>query len=83
MRLELVFIPMLFGLAVASMSFFKPVDMAKTDLTAVFLYWPEAYRWVEEKNFTLSHVVCRDRGVLEAPPGLAYRVLNMSCRFKP
>ncbi len=47
MRLELVFIPVIFALAVAAMVFVKPVEVRKTDLSAVFLYWPEAYRYAE------------------------------------
>jgi hypothetical protein len=47
MRLELVFIPVIFALAVAAIVFIKPVEIHKTDLSAVFLYWPEAYRYAE------------------------------------
>jgi hypothetical protein len=37
----------MFALAVAAMVFVKPVEVRKTDLSAVFLYWPEAYRYAE------------------------------------
>jgi hypothetical protein len=50
MRLEIVFIPVIFALAVAAMLFIKPVEVRKTDLSAVFLYWPEAYKYAEVGN---------------------------------
>jgi hypothetical protein len=73
MRLELVFIPVIFALAVAAMVFIKPVDVRKTDLSAVFLYWPEAYRYAERDDPSAVYRVT----------GLAYKALSLYCRFKP
>ena len=88
MRLELVFIPVVFALAVAAMVFIKPVDVRKTDLSAVFLYWPEAYRYAEAGDPTAVYRVtglaaCASSGAISAYPGLAYKVLSLYCRFKP
>jgi hypothetical protein len=88
MRLELVFIPVIFALAVAAMVFVKPVEIRKTDLSAVFLYWPEAYRYAEAGDPSAVYRVtglaaCASWGVINAYPGLAYEVLNLYCRFRP
>ncbi len=88
MRLELVFIPVIFALAVAAMVFIKPVEIRKTDLSAVFLYWPEAYRYAERGDPSAVYrvtglVACASSGVINAYPGLAYKVLSLYCRFKP
>ncbi len=88
MRLELVFIPVMFALAVAAMVFVKPVEVRKTDLSAVFLYWPEAYRYAEAGDPSAVYRVtglaaCASSGVINAHPGLAYKVLSLYCRFKP
>ncbi len=88
MRLELVLIPVIFALAVAAMLFIKPVEIRKTDLSAVFLYWPEAYRYAEAGDPSAIYrvtglAVCASSGWIEAYPGLAYKVLNLYCRFRP
>ena len=88
MRLELVFIPVVFALAVAAMVFIKPVDVRKTDLSAVFLYWPEAYRYAEAGDPSAIYRVtglaaCATSGAISAYPGLAYKALSLYCRFKP
>jgi len=88
MRLELVFIPAMFALAVAAMLFVKPVEIRKTDLSAVFLYWPEAYRYAEAGNPSAVQritglAICASSGAITAYPGLAYKVLSLYCRFKP
>ena len=88
MRLELVFIPVIFALAVAAMVFIKPVEIRKTDLSAVFLYWPEAYRYAEAGDPSAVRritglAVCATSGVINAYPGLAYKVLSLYCRFRP
>ena len=88
MRLELALIPILFGFAVAVMIFAKPVEVNKPDLSAVFVYWPEAFRYAEKGDATAIHrvvglVACAANGVIDAPPGVAYRVLSLSCRFRP
>ena len=88
MRLELAFIPVMFALAVAAMVFVKPVEIRKTDLSAVFLYWPEAYRYAEAGDPTAVYrvtglAVCATSGAISAYPGLAYKVLSLYCRFKP
>ncbi|AFA38640.1 hypothetical protein Pogu_0613 [Pyrobaculum oguniense TE7] len=88
MRLELALIPVLFGFAVAVMLFAKPVEAHKPDLSAVFVYWPEAFRYAERGDATAIQrvaglVVCATSGVIDAPPGVAYRVLSLSCRFRP
>jgi hypothetical protein len=88
MRLEIVFIPVIFALAVAAMLFIKPVEVRKTDLSAVFLYWPEAYRYAEAGDPSAVYrvaglAVCASSGVVSAYPGLAYKVLSLYCRFKP
>ena len=88
MRLELVFIPVIFALAVAAMLFVKPVEIRKTDLSAVFLYWPEAYRYAEAGDPTAVYrvtglVVCASSGAMSAYPGLAYKALSLYCRFRP
>ena len=88
MRLELALIPILFGFAVAVMIFAKPVEVNKPDLSAVFVYWPEAFRYAEKGDATavqrvVGLVACATGGVIEAPPGVAYRVLSLSCRFRP
>jgi hypothetical protein len=88
MRLELVFIPVIFALAVAAMVVVKPVEIRKTDLSAVFLYWPEAYRYAEAGDPSAVYrvtglAVCATSGVISAYPGLAYKALSLYCRFKP
>jgi hypothetical protein len=88
MRLELAFIPVMFALAVAAMLFIKPVEVRKTDLSAVFLYWPEAYKYAEMGDPSAVYritglVACTSSGILQAPPGLAHKALNLYCRFKP
>jgi hypothetical protein len=88
MRLELVFIPVIFALAVAAMLFVKPVEIRKTDLSAVFLYWPEAYRYAEAGDPSAVYrvtglAVCASSGAISAYPGLAYKALSLYCRFKP
>jgi hypothetical protein len=88
MRLELVFIPVVFALAVAAMVFVKPVEIRKTDLTAVFLYWPEAYRYAEAGDPSAVYrvtglAICTTSGVISAYPGLAYKALSLYCRFRP
>jgi hypothetical protein len=81
MRLELVFIPVIFALAVAAMVFIKPVEVRKTDLSAVFLYWPEAYRYAEAGDPSAVYrvtglAICAASGVINAYPGLAYKALK-------
>ncbi len=88
MRLELVFIPVVFALAVAAMLFIKPVEIRTTDLSAVFLYWPEAYRYAEAGDPSAVYritglAICASSGVINAYPGLAYKVLGLYCRFGP
>ena len=88
MRLELVFIPAIFALAVTAMLFIKPIEIRKTDLSAVFLYWPEAYKYAEAGDPSAIRRVtglaaCASSGVINAYPGLAYKVLSLYCRFKP
>ncbi|MGC9129994.1 MAG: hypothetical protein ACP5H5_00240 [Pyrobaculum sp.] len=87
MRLDLALIPVVLGLAAAALLALKPVEVKRPDLSAVFLYWPEAYRYAEDGDPTAIYrvaplVVCNgDLG--HAPPGLSYRVLSVVCRFKP
>jgi hypothetical protein len=88
MRIEIALIPVVFALAVAAMVFVKPVEVRKTDLSAVFLYWPEAYRYAERGDPSViyrvvGHVACATSGVINAYPGLAYKVLSLYCRFRP
>ena len=88
MRLEIALIPVIFALAVAAMVFIKPVEIRKTDLSAVFLYWPEAYRYAEAGNPSAVQritglAVCATSGAISAYPGLAYKALSLYCRFKP
>jgi hypothetical protein len=88
MRLELAFIPVMFALAVAAMVVVKPVEIRKTDLSAVFLYWPEAYRYAEAGDPSAVYrvtglAVCATSGVISAYPGLAYKALSLYCRFRP
>ena len=88
MRLELALIPVLFGLAVAALVFMKPVQATKSDLSAIFVYWPEAYRYAEQGDASaiqnvVGLVACSSSGVIDAPPGVAYDVLRIACRFKP
>jgi hypothetical protein len=88
MRIEIALIPVVFALAVTAMLFVKPVEVRKTDLSAVFLYWPEAYRYAEAGDPSAVQrvtglVACASSGVINAYPGLAYKVLSLYCRFKP
>lgn len=84
MRIDLVLVPALFALAVSVLISVKPVEFHKTDLSALFLYWPEAYRQAERGVLNVAPlVVCNTTGVLNAPPGLAYRAPGLVCRFKP
>jgi hypothetical protein len=88
MRIEIALIPVVFALAVTAMLFVKPVEVRKTDLSAVFLYWPEAYRYAERGDPSaiyrvVGYVACASSGVINAYPGLAYKVLSLYCRFKP
>jgi hypothetical protein len=57
MRIEIALIPVVFALAVAAMLFVKPVEVRKTDLSAVFLYWPEAYRYAEAGDPSAIHSI--------------------------
>ncbi len=81
MQIDVIYIPIIFGLVVAAMLTIKPMEINKLDLSSLFMYWPEFYRLVEVGNFTYNHVACGEE--INAPPGIAYRVLNLSCRFKP
>jgi hypothetical protein len=88
MRLEIALIPVIFVLAVAAMVFVKPVEIRKTDLSAVFLYWPEAYRYAEAGDPSAVYRItglaaCASSGAITAYPGLAYKVLSLYCRFRP
>jgi hypothetical protein len=88
MRLEIALIPVVFALAVAAMVFIKPVEVRKTDLSALLLYWPEAYRYAERGDPSAVYrvtglAICATSGVISAYPGLAYKVLSLYCRFKP
>jgi hypothetical protein len=88
MRIEIALIPVVFALAVTAMLFVKPVEVRKTDLSALFLYWPEAYRYAEAGDPTAIRRVtglaaCATSGVIRAYPGLAYKALSLYCRFKP
>jgi hypothetical protein len=88
MRLEIALIPVIFSLAVTAMLFIKPVEIRKTDLSAVFLYWPEAYRYAEVGDPSAVQritglVACASSGEIEAYPGLAYKALGLYCRFRP
>jgi hypothetical protein len=88
MRLEIALIPVIFALAVAAMVFVKPVEVSKTDLSAVFLYWPEAYRYAERGDSSAVERItglaaCASSGAVNAYPGLAYKALNLHCRFRP
>jgi len=88
MRLEIALIPVIFALAVAAMVFVKPVEIRKTDLSAVFLYWPEAYKYAEAGDPSAVRRItglaaCATSGAINAYPGLAYKALSLYCRFKP
>jgi len=88
MRVDVVFIIVVFALAVTALSWIMPVKFYKTDLSAIFLYWPEAYACAERGDPTAvyrvtSLVTCATSGAIAAPPGIAFRVLGMSCRLKP
>ncbi|WP_333639143.1 hypothetical protein [Pyrobaculum aerophilum] len=88
MRLELVLIPVLFGLAAAVLITVKPLEVNKPDLSALFLYWPEAYKYAERGDAlfiqsVVPFMACASSGVIEAPPGLAYKALGLTCRFRP
>jgi hypothetical protein len=87
MRLDLALIPVILGLAVVILSALKPVEVKRPDLSAVFLYWPEAYRYAERGDLTAIYriaplVICNG-DLQRAPPGLSYRVQSIVCRFKP
>jgi len=88
MRLEIALIPVIFALAVAAMVVVKPVEIRKTDLSAVFLYWPEAYRYAEAGDPSAVQritglAICASSGAMSAYPGLAYKALSLYCRFRP
>jgi hypothetical protein len=87
MRVEVVLIPFFLGLAVAALVALKPVEVKKPDLSAVFLYWPEAYRYAERGDptpiYRVAPLVACNGGFTGAPPGLSYRVLSLICRFRP
>jgi len=88
MRVELVFIVVVFAWAFTALMYIKPLEVSKTDLSALFLYWPEAYRYVEKGDPTSIYrvvgvVVCTASGRIDAYPGLAYKILGVYCRFKP
>jgi len=88
MRADTIFILVIFALAVATLSWIKPVKFYKTDLSAIFFYWPEAYAYAEQGDPTAlyrvtSLVVCATSGAIAASPGIAFKVLGMSCRLKP
>lgn len=87
MRLELALIPVIFGMAVAVLIAVKPLEVNKPDLSALFLYWPEAYKYAERGDAmfirgVVPFVAC-SRGAITAPPGLAYKALGLTCRFRP
>jgi len=88
MRADTIFILVIFALAAAALSWIKPAKFYKTDLSAIFLYWPEAYAYAERGDPTAVHrvtslVACATSGAIAAPPGIAFRVLGMSCRLRP
>ncbi|ACB40138.1 hypothetical protein [Pyrobaculum neutrophilum] len=88
MRLELALIPMIFAVAVSTLAFIKPIQIYRVDLSPLFIYWPEALRYAEMGDPTAVYRVtglvrCSASGPIEAPPGVAYRALNLSCRFSP
>ncbi len=91
MRLDLVFIPVIFALVIIALMFIKPIEVQRADLSAVFLYWPEAYKYAEKGDAAAIYriaglAVCLDTRVgvvINAPPGLAYKAVNLTCRFKP
>lgn len=88
MRIDLVFIPVILAVAAASMALVKPVEYVKTDLSALYIYWPEAYRYAERGDPSAvyratSLVACATNSTIEAPPGLAHRAAGLICRFKP
>jgi len=88
MRLELALIPVIFGMAVAVLIAVKPLEVNKPDLSALFLYWPEAYKYAERGDAmfirgVVPFVTCASSGIVEAPPGLAYKALGLTCRFRP
>jgi hypothetical protein len=68
MRIELVFIPVIFALAVAVLMYVRPVEMHKTDLSALFIYWPEAYRYAERGDPT-RHLPAGRRGYMRRVGG--------------
>lgn len=84
MRIDLVFIPAILALAAFVLITIKPAEFHKTDLSALFLYWPEAYKRAESGFLgVVPFVMCNASGILKAPPGFAYKTLSLVCRFKP
>ncbi len=89
MRLDLAFIPVILALVITALIFIKPIEVQRADLSAVFLYWPEAYKYAEKGDAAAIYRIaglaaCLGAGVvINAPPGLAYKAVNLTCRFKP
>jgi hypothetical protein len=90
-RIELALIPVILALAAAALTFMKPLDVRSTDLSALFLYWPEAYAYAERGDPAAVYritglVVCANANAsdaIDAPPGIAFKALNIYCRFRP
>ncbi|AET32622.1 hypothetical protein [Pyrobaculum ferrireducens] len=87
MKLDVTLIPIIFGLAVATLSVLKPVEVNKPDLSAVFLYWSEAYKYAERGDpaviYRVAPLVSCNNETVSTPPGLSYKTLALICRFKP
>lgn len=86
MRLELALIPIIFALATAALTFLKPVEFHSIDLSSIFIYWPESLYYAERGDPTAIYritglVTCLSKGVIEAPPGISFKVLKLICRF--
>lgn len=90
MELDVVVMAIVLGLAVMAMAYVRPVKVVAPDLSAVFIYWPEAYRLAERGDAEalealvpgLSCAGILSRTYVDGSPGVAYRVLNLTCRWR-
>lgn len=90
MSLDVVLILAILGVMAIALLYLKPHVQSMPDLSAVFIYWPEAYRLAEAGDAraleaTVPGISCVRLGspsMLNGTPGVSYVVLNVTCRWR-
>lgn len=83
--MEIALIPVLLGFAIIALMALRPVTVSKTDLSALYLYWPEAYRQAEAgigPQWLPLSCAAVNRTVVLNGTGLAYKILNVTCLWR-